>query len=151
MKVEIIEWTAVVAWRWDGVDPDDVCGICHIPFEAACPSCTFPGDGCLLSESHFRTLRIKPHQKRHSAFVKCYLQITNSDIRLESGTCGHTFHEVRPNLPLLFCLFTWPTTLIHDVQHCLDTWLKQSSSMTKCPMCRRGTCFYTSCQGYTIL
>jgi anaphase-promoting complex subunit 11 len=38
-------------------DEDDVCGICRLAFESACPGCKVPGDDCPLSEhAHFAAL-----------------------------------------------------------------------------------------------
>lgn len=31
-------------------EDDDVCGICQLEFESACPQCKVPGDDCPLSE-----------------------------------------------------------------------------------------------------
>jgi hypothetical protein len=50
MKVEIKEWNAVAAWRWDMPD-DDVCGICRNPYDSTCSKCKFPGDECPLRMS----------------------------------------------------------------------------------------------------
>jgi anaphase-promoting complex subunit 11 len=36
----------VATWRWNVADADDVCGICRLAFEAACPACKLPGDEC---------------------------------------------------------------------------------------------------------
>lgn len=50
MKVKILRWSAVAAWRWKGVPEDDLCGICRQQFDATCPSCKFPGEECPISE-----------------------------------------------------------------------------------------------------
>lgn len=47
MKVTILEWHAVAAWRWD-MPSDDLCGICRVPFDGTCPKCKYPGDDCTL-------------------------------------------------------------------------------------------------------
>uniref|UniRef100_K3X273 Anaphase-promoting complex subunit 11 n=1 Tax=Globisporangium ultimum (strain ATCC 200006 / CBS 805.95 / DAOM BR144) TaxID=431595 RepID=K3X273_GLOUD len=44
MKVTIKRWHGVATWQW-GVD-EECCGICRYAFEACCPDCTLPGDGC---------------------------------------------------------------------------------------------------------
>lgn len=44
MKVTIKRWHGVATWHW-GVD-EECCGICRYTFEACCPDCTLPGDGC---------------------------------------------------------------------------------------------------------
>ncbi|KAE9051296.1 hypothetical protein PR001_g1580 [Phytophthora rubi] len=44
MKVTIKRWHGVATWKW-GVD-EECCGICRYAFEACCPDCTMPGDGC---------------------------------------------------------------------------------------------------------
>lgn len=49
MKVKITRWNAVATWQWD-VPEDDVCGICQIHFDGACPTCKYPGDDCSLCE-----------------------------------------------------------------------------------------------------
>jgi anaphase-promoting complex subunit 11 len=45
MKVKIVSYHAVAAWRWDLPD-DDLCGICRVQFDGTCPKCKFPGDDC---------------------------------------------------------------------------------------------------------
>ncbi|KAF1350133.1 anaphase promoting complex subunit 11 [Delphinella strobiligena] len=45
MKVKIVSWHAVAAWRWD-MPEDEVCGICRVQFDGTCPKCKFPGDDC---------------------------------------------------------------------------------------------------------
>lgn len=45
MKVIIKSWVAVATWRWD-LPEDDDCGICQAKYDATCPECKFPGDGC---------------------------------------------------------------------------------------------------------
>ncbi len=40
----IKKWHMVAAWKWDV--NDEVCGICRMAFDACCPECTLPGDGC---------------------------------------------------------------------------------------------------------
>ncbi|KAF2230810.1 RING/U-box [Viridothelium virens] len=49
MKVTILEWHAVAAWRWDA-PADDVCGICSQPYDSTCPKCKYPGDDCSIVE-----------------------------------------------------------------------------------------------------
>lgn len=44
MKVTVKRWHGVATWQW-GVD-EECCGICRYAFEACCPDCTLPGDGC---------------------------------------------------------------------------------------------------------
>lgn len=58
MKVEIREWNAVAAWRWDMPD-DDVCGICRNPYDSTCSKCKFPGDECPLRMSHQLSMSTK--------------------------------------------------------------------------------------------
>ncbi|CAB0030036.1 unnamed protein product [Trichogramma brassicae] len=41
-----LRWRGVATWRW--VANDDNCGICRMPFDAACPDCKIPGDDCPL-------------------------------------------------------------------------------------------------------
>lgn len=42
-------------WQESEPDEDDeVCGICQLEFESACPGCKVPGDDCPLSESRER-------------------------------------------------------------------------------------------------
>ncbi|KAI9702292.1 MAG: ubiquitin-protein ligase Anaphase Promoting Complex [Bogoriella megaspora] len=72
MKVTILEWHAVAAWRWD-MPEDDVCGICRVQFEGTCPKCKYPGDDCplvtgecahsfhMVSNTATTTARIKLH------------------------------------------------------------------------------------------
>lgn len=48
MKVKIVSWHAVAAWRWD-MPEDEVCGICRVQFDGTCPKCKFPGDDCPIS------------------------------------------------------------------------------------------------------
>lgn len=73
MKFSIVSYHAVATWKWDTSsdehklyhyakpgasadeydgdeddEDDDVCGICRLPFEAACPECKVPGDDCPL-------------------------------------------------------------------------------------------------------
>ncbi|KAG6612600.1 Anaphase-promoting complex subunit 11 [Phytophthora cinnamomi] len=45
MKVRIKRWHGVATWRW-GVEDEECCGICRYAFEACCPDCAMPGDGC---------------------------------------------------------------------------------------------------------
>ncbi|KAF2224492.1 RING finger domain protein [Elsinoe ampelina] len=45
MKVKILSYHAVAAWRWD-LPEDDLCGICRVQFDGTCPKCRFPGDDC---------------------------------------------------------------------------------------------------------
>ena len=68
MKVTIVTYNAVAAWKWststdphkihrhaepdeDDDDDDDVCGICQQAYESTCPECKVPGDDCPLSTS----------------------------------------------------------------------------------------------------
>jgi anaphase-promoting complex subunit 11 len=48
MKVKILSYHAVAAWRWDMPEDDD-CGICRVQFDGTCPKCKFPGDDCPIS------------------------------------------------------------------------------------------------------
>ncbi|KAI3407006.2 APC11 [Candida oxycetoniae] len=71
MKVSVIEWKGYCTWHWDlstagagaeaeaeatsvnkegsaGSYVEELCGICRVSFEGACPSCKYPGDGCPL-------------------------------------------------------------------------------------------------------
>ncbi|KAI5244587.1 hypothetical protein E4T42_07072 [Aureobasidium subglaciale] len=48
MKVNILSYNAVAAWRWDMPEDDD-CGICRVQFDGTCPKCKFPGDDCPIS------------------------------------------------------------------------------------------------------
>lgn len=52
MKVKIVSWHAVAAWRWD-MPEDEVCGICRVQFDGTCPKCKFPGDDCPISMFSF--------------------------------------------------------------------------------------------------
>jgi anaphase-promoting complex subunit 11 len=47
MKVKVNSWTVPAFWSWD-VENEDVCGICQVAYDACCPTCTVPGDGCPL-------------------------------------------------------------------------------------------------------
>jgi hypothetical protein len=49
MKVKILSYHAVAAWRWDMPEDDD-CGICRVQFDGTCPKCKFPGDDCPISK-----------------------------------------------------------------------------------------------------
>jgi anaphase-promoting complex subunit 11 len=40
----VCRWHAVAVWQWDA--NEDVCGICRMAFDACCPDCRVPGDGC---------------------------------------------------------------------------------------------------------
>lgn len=44
MKVKVKRFHGVAVWKWD-ID-DSVCGICRMPYEAACPGAKYPGDDC---------------------------------------------------------------------------------------------------------
>ncbi|KAI9634260.1 putative ubiquitin-protein ligase [Dioszegia hungarica] len=71
MKVTVLSFNAVAAWKWnastephqlyayasrgpDGQieeyddDDEEVCGICQSAFESTCPECKVPGDDCPL-------------------------------------------------------------------------------------------------------
>lgn len=63
MKVTVNRVHSVFAWTWhipkdnqdgnpepidDDDGDDDVCGICRASYNATCPGCKFPGDGCPL-------------------------------------------------------------------------------------------------------
>lgn len=50
MKVKITNWSSVATWRWD-IPEDDVCGICQVSYDGACPSCKYPGDDCSICSS----------------------------------------------------------------------------------------------------
>jgi anaphase-promoting complex subunit 11 len=55
MKVKILSYHAVAAWRWDMPEDDD-CGICRVQFDGTCPKCKFPGDDCPISKYSFLVL-----------------------------------------------------------------------------------------------
>lgn len=76
MKVKILKWNAVATWRWD-IPDDDVCGICQVDFDATCPTCKYPGDGC--------PLRMIPLNVLSSIMLTPIA---------DSGKCGHNFHMV---------------------------------------------------------
>ena len=112
MKVTIVSYNAVAAWKWntstephkihkhaepdeDDDDDDDVCGICQQAYESTCPECKIPGDDCPLSESL-------------SPWAGC-----RADGAVW-GECSHIFH-----------------------MHCLLKWLETESSKQQCPMDRR--------------
>lgn len=129
MKVTIKSVTAVAAWRWDVREDDELCGICRVDYDATCPTCKFPGDGCplglfLLSFVFHALSSSWPHVK----FFPISLGIVqgrvgeggkhaNHDEVAVSGNCKHTFHS-----------------------HCLHNWLSQESAQGRCPMCRQGSC-----------
>jgi len=46
LSVTVTAARFVATWRWNVADADDVCGICRLAFEAACPACKLPGDEC---------------------------------------------------------------------------------------------------------
>ncbi|ORX41218.1 anaphase-promoting complex subunit 11 [Kockovaella imperatae] len=67
MKVTILSYNSVAAWKWDTStephklcdyatngdtddydDDDDECGICRLAYESCCPACKIPGDDCPL-------------------------------------------------------------------------------------------------------
>jgi anaphase-promoting complex subunit 11 len=113
MKVTIREWNAVAAWRWDMPD-DDVCGICRNPYDSTCSKCKFPGDECPLC------------------------MFCNDEVWY-GLTWGDSTGRMQPLLshgtPLLIkssCTLSTNTS-----QHCIFSWLKQESSLEKCPMCRQ--------------
>ncbi|THW96633.1 hypothetical protein D6C97_02078 [Aureobasidium pullulans] len=64
MKVKILSYHAVAAWRWDMPEDDD-CGICRVQFDGTCPKCKFPGDDCPIimgqctHSFHMAVFRIK--------------------------------------------------------------------------------------------
>lgn len=47
MKAEILKTRLVAAWTWNA--GDDACGICRNAFDACCPECSTPGDGCPIT------------------------------------------------------------------------------------------------------
>ncbi|GAO49305.1 anaphase-promoting complex subunit Apc11 [Saitoella complicata NRRL Y-17804] len=47
MKVTINSAHFAATWHWS-VPPDEVCGICRVPFDGCCPECSIPGDDCPL-------------------------------------------------------------------------------------------------------
>jgi anaphase-promoting complex subunit 11 len=47
MQIKVNTWTVPAYWSWD-VKNEDVCGICQVAYDACCPTCTVPGDGCPL-------------------------------------------------------------------------------------------------------
>ncbi|KAI4742722.1 hypothetical protein E4T50_06876 [Aureobasidium sp. EXF-12298] len=81
MKVKILSYHAVAAWRWDMPEDDD-CGICRVQFDGTCPKCKFPGDDCPISMSSARS-----YCRHHANFVSVM------------GQCTHSFH--------MHCLDTW--------------------------------------------
>jgi anaphase-promoting complex subunit 11 len=113
MKVTIREWNAVAAWRWDMPD-DDVCGICRNPYDSTCSKCKFPGDECPL-----RKLRLD-EPRRMSSDATQYL---------ENATTPSTWYVTLP--------LATPAAPLTATQHCIFSWLKQESSLEKCPMCRQ--------------
>lgn len=55
MKVRILEWQGISAWRWRLNESghlesgaDELCGICRVPFDGTCPNCKYPGEECPL-------------------------------------------------------------------------------------------------------
>ena len=51
MKVNVIDWHGVATWHWklaseSGGYVDETCGICRVPFDGSCPTCTYPGEEC---------------------------------------------------------------------------------------------------------
>jgi anaphase-promoting complex subunit 11 len=51
-RVSVAHVVGVAQWSWrmgsGKADESHVCGICHAPTDAACPTCTLPGDACPL-------------------------------------------------------------------------------------------------------
>ncbi|CAD7943204.1 unnamed protein product [Amoebophrya sp. A120] len=45
MKVKYLSYQPVASWHWN-IPNEDVCSICHMPFDACCPDCKRPGDDC---------------------------------------------------------------------------------------------------------
>ena len=113
MKVTIVSYNAVAAWKWDTStephklydyatngsdeydDDDDECGICRLAYESCCPGCKVPGDDCPLSAWL--------SSRWHSA-----------DALAVWGECSHVFH-----------------------MHCLLKWIDTESSKQQCPLDRR--------------
>ncbi|CAK9437649.1 uncharacterized protein LODBEIA_P20270 [Lodderomyces beijingensis] len=57
MKVTVVEWRGFCTWHWDLAPSaendsagyiEELCGICRVSFDGACPSCKYPGDDCPL-------------------------------------------------------------------------------------------------------
>ncbi|KAI8977413.1 RING/U-box, partial [Mycotypha africana] len=46
MKVQFTSCTLASEWCWAVKDSNDVCGICQVTFDVACPACKMPGDEC---------------------------------------------------------------------------------------------------------
>lgn len=93
MKVTVKRWHGVATWQW-GVD-EECCGICRYAFEACCPDCTLPGDGCPPG-THVRLFRlpamqcqVEPLASTASDVQTCdslcvYVNVTNSVGRLQA-------------------------------------------------------------------
>jgi hypothetical protein len=77
MKVNILSYHAVAAWRWNMPEDDD-CGICRVQFDGTCPKCKFPGDDCPIS-----MYSSWQHYQYHA------------DLSPVMGQCTHSFHMVR--------------------------------------------------------
>ncbi|KAI5963933.1 APC11 [Candida margitis] len=57
MKVSVLEWKGYCTWHWDLSSSlsnngnnsgyiEELCGICRVSFDGACPTCKYPGDDC---------------------------------------------------------------------------------------------------------
>ncbi|KAI5961823.1 APC11 [Candida pseudojiufengensis] len=57
MKVKVLEWKGYCTWHWDLASAsgsesneqsyvEELCGICRVSFDGACPNCKYPGDEC---------------------------------------------------------------------------------------------------------
>jgi hypothetical protein len=88
MKVTITKGSAVAAWTWKAPQ-NDVCGICRAAFDATCPDCAYPGDGCPVRMYH--VLHMLP-----SRIDDCYRAY---DVRsqLSSGTVSKKLHWTETN------------------------------------------------------
>lgn len=136
MKMTILSYNAVAAWRWNAStephqlyvyatrgpngaleepddDDDEVCGICQAAFEATCPECKVPGDDCPLSKSTPIELSHKWAPWGLAQLLVC-VGGRLADSLSVWGECSHIFH-----------------------MHCLLKWLETESSKQQCPMDRR--------------
>ncbi len=49
MKIQVDQIYGIYSWKWD-VPEDELCGICRVPFDGACPACKYPGDQCPIGK-----------------------------------------------------------------------------------------------------
>lgn len=63
MKVTVLEWKGFCTWHWDLSSSlpntgnnsgyvEELCGICRVSFDGACPTCKYPGDECPVILGH---------------------------------------------------------------------------------------------------